>query len=149
MGADMLMAIAKEPRMTTAAAAWCDSLELSTEVRVKLEERVMLDRIERLEISETDLTNLDYMLDGEDEAEQEAALRELLKLAVNVLAQGRRDVTSLFLHNTWWMVSGGLSWGDSPTEAYDLLTAVDATRITERAMALREIKRAHATMADA
>ncbi|WP_162817556.1 hypothetical protein [Microbacterium paraoxydans] len=135
--------------MTTAAAAWCDSLELSTEVRVKLEERVMLDRIERLEISETDLTNLDYMLDGEDEAEQEAALRELLKLAVNVLAQGRRDVTSLFLHNTWWMVSGGLSWGDSPTEAYDLLTAVDATRITERAMALREIKRAHATMADA
>lgn len=149
MGADMLMAIAKEPRMTAAAAAWCDSLELSTEVRAKLEERVMLDRIERLEISETDLTNLDYMLDGEDEAEQEAALRELLKLAVDVLAQGRRDVTSLFLHNTWWMVSGGLSWGDSPTEAYDLLTAVDATRITERAMALREIRQAHATMVDA
>lgn len=148
MGADMSVAIAKEARMSAAAKAWCDSLELAPEVLVKIEQHVLLGRVQRLEISETDLGDLEHLLE-EDDAGEEAALRNLLALAVCTLAEGRRDVTTLFLHNTWWMVSGGMSWGDAPTDAYDLLTAVDAMGVTDRAMSVREVRAAHAAMVSA
>lgn len=150
MGMDMLIAIAKEPRMTPAAKAWCDSLELGPEGLVKIEQGVLLARVSRLEISESDLEHLEHLLEvGAEETAAEPALRALLELAVTTLAEGRRDVSSLFLHNTWWMVSGGPSWGDSPTDAYDLLCAVDAMGVTGRAMSVREVKAAHAAMVSA
>lgn len=63
MGMDMLIAIAKEPRMTPAAKAWCDSLELAPEGLVKIEQGVLLARVSRLEISESDLEHLEHLLE--------------------------------------------------------------------------------------
>ncbi|WP_449406956.1 hypothetical protein [Microbacterium maritypicum] len=142
----MMVAIAKEPRMSDAAKAWCEGLPLSIEEIVKIEQRVMLERVSRLEISDTEVANWGHLID-EDDPGAAAALRALLERAVVELAEGRRDVTSVFINKTWWMVTGGLSWGDTPTDAYDLIVAVDGFRITERAMSLPEVEAAHATAA--
>ncbi len=39
-----------------------------------------------------------------------------------------RDVTTLYIdeHKTWYLASGGLSWGDPPTDAYEVILTVDA-----------------------
>lgn len=147
MGMDMLLALAKEPQMSPAAKAWCDSLALSPEALQEVERRVLLARVARLEISEVDLEHLDYLL--EEEQESEEALRGYLEHAVVELAGVRRDVTSVHIKGSWWMASGGPSWGDSPTDAYNLLTAVDSMRVTERSLSVREVKAAHVAMANA
>lgn len=43
----------------------------------------------------------------------------------------RRDVTDLVLDGTVWLVSGGMSWGDDPSEAFRPLRAMAMAGITE------------------
>ena len=38
---------------------------------------------------------------------------------------GRRDVCELYLEGTYWLVSGGLSWGDLPTDAMETMTPLE------------------------
>lgn len=146
MGADMMVAIAKEPRMSDAARAWCEELPLSAEEIVKIEQRVMLERVSRLEISETEVADWGHLVD-EDDPGAAAVLRALLEQAAVELAEGRRDVTSVVINKTRWMVTGGMSWGDTPTDAYDMVAAIDSFRVTERAFSMPEVEAAHAATA--
>ena len=44
---------------------------------------------------------------------------------------GRRDVAELELGNTTYMMTGGMSWGDMPTEACEFLNLIEMSGVTE------------------
>ena len=52
-------------------------------------------------------------------------------------------------HTVYLTVTGGMSWGDTPTDAYDLVAVIDGLGITEQALSLREVKAAHTATAAA
>ena len=54
---------------------------------------------------------------------------EQLKEAVSEMDSYRRDVGSICLKNTNYIVSGGMSWGDMPTEAFDAISMLDFSGI--------------------
>jgi len=46
-----------------------------------------------------------------------------------IFAGSRRDVGHLFLEHRWWLISGGMSWGDAPTEAMRYIDIIDTSGI--------------------
>lgn len=60
-----------------------------------------------------------------------AELRTTAALAIDDLYAGcRRDASSVLLSNRWWVATGGMSWGDRPTETYDDVELLCALRVT-------------------
>jgi len=45
--------------------------------------------------------------------------------------QRRRDVDELLLDGTWWWVTGGMSWGDDPTDAWGGFTMLLAMGVLD------------------
>ena len=43
----------------------------------------------------------------------------------------RRDITEICIKDTWFAFSGGMSWGDQPTDAYDRVSLIWESGITE------------------
>lgn len=59
-------------------------------------------------------------------------IRELLTDAVAQIARnGRDELTTLTLDGTVWLLTGGLSWGDEPTEVYDAVNLIDLAGLFE------------------
>lgn len=143
MGADMTMAIAKESHLSAGAKAWCDEHLLSTDARTALELQALLARVDRLAISQDTVDNLEHLIPEDPEPNAET-LRAATRDAVIALNGHRRDVTSVYIANAWWLATGGLSWGDTPTDAYDMVMLIGELEITERAVTLPEIKTAAA-----
>lgn len=42
-----------------------------------------------------------------------------------------RDVTEMFLGGAYYIFSGGMSWGDQPTESYELISLVSESGVTD------------------
>ena len=61
-------------------------------------------------------------------------VREKIRAAANELFSNdicRRDVTSMHLHGRTYLMTGGMSWGDLPTEACEIMNLIDHCGITE------------------
>ncbi len=43
----------------------------------------------------------------------------------------RRDVAEVCLKGTWYIITGGLSWGDLPTDAFETISMLDDSGILE------------------
>jgi hypothetical protein len=56
---------------------------------------------------------------------------EILQEALDevIYSQSRRDVGHMFLDHKWWLISGGMSWGDTPTEAMNYIDILDSAGI--------------------
>ncbi|KDA04629.1 hypothetical protein DC31_05935 [Microbacterium sp. CH12i] len=137
----MTIAIAKDSRLSAGATSWCDEHSLDADARTALELRALLARVDHLEISQDTVDDLEHLLPEDPEPSAET-LRAATRDAVIALNGYRRDVTSVFIAKTWWLATGGLSWGDTPTDAYDLILLVSELEVTERAVSLAEIKAA-------
>lgn len=48
---------------------------------------------------------------------------------------GRRDLSLIMLDGTQWLITGGMSWGDTPTEIYDAIICLDVSNVTEEPIA--------------
>jgi len=46
-----------------------------------------------------------------------------------VYDQNRRDIGHMFLEHRWWLVSGGMSWGDPPTDAMRYIDIIDESKV--------------------
>jgi len=57
--------------------------------------------------------------DAEDQDPQ--VCKEIMIAAIEAYwyLDARRDVSYLYLDDVWYLVTGGMSWGDVPTEAYE------------------------------
>lgn len=65
---------------------------------------------------------------GEPDQERAALIRDLreaLHAALDEVLGGRRDVTTMqFAGRDYWL-TGGMSWGDTPTDAYEWVSALN------------------------
>ena len=63
---------------------------------------------------------------------REIASNYLIQAADALFGGGyRRDITEICIKDTWFAFSGGMSWGDQPTDAYDLVSLIWESGITE------------------
>ena len=80
-------------------------------------------------LSEEDLFHLDELTDRARAEFARMKLREALDEII--FNQRRRDTTELFLKDTYWVVTGGMTWGDVPTDAYDLVSLIGDSGVTD------------------
>ena len=48
-----------------------------------------------------------------------------------IFEENRRDIAHIMLEHKWWIISGGMSWGDSPTEAMNSIDILDSSGILD------------------
>jgi len=51
-----------------------------------------------------------------------------------------RDTATLVLEGRHYYITGGMSWGDTPTESYDVIALIEALGITEEPITDRELE---------
>ena len=80
---------------------------------------------EEIDLKEDDLYKLDdlYLM------KTRAMVRRCVKEAADEVLNNRRDVTYLTLKDTLYMFSGGMSWGDEPSDACHLLSLLNCSGI--------------------
>lgn len=135
MGADLLIARMSAPYRAT-ERPW--SIDLADAIRIGHER---LDAYDFAPWGEGDLEDLALNLgvrqwrhpdDQEPEprpvevehAELVQDLREALHSALDELAGWRRDVAELEFGGRPYWLTGGMSWGDTPTDAYESIAAL-------------------------
>ena len=57
--------------------------------------------------------------------------QELIKDALEevIYSNNRRDIGHMFLDHKWWLISGGMSYGDEPTEAMRYIDIIEESKI--------------------
>jgi hypothetical protein len=122
MGADFLLTCVRTPSV--------DENELHTRID-KLCSNALRDVLESIAGCGPDEWEPGRL--GSEAAETwQEGVRTYLKGAVTqVFFSPRRDVTTLTLDCTEWTFTGGMSWGDSPTDAFDLVEAIAITGIVD------------------
>jgi hypothetical protein len=83
----------------------------------------------------------------EDEIDTEVAgwqdrVRHRLLHCLEVLDDSRRDTAELCLAGRWWIFAGGMSWGDAPSDNYELLQGLAVACVTEEPVSAIELEAA-------
>ncbi len=96
---------------------WYDAQEITEEVEAECT------------LTEEDLWKLDDLTSKKIRD----MVRKKVKAAVDELFDGgcRRDVASMHLHGRNYLMTGGMSWGDLPTEACDLINLIEYSTVTD------------------
>jgi len=161
MGSCMMIAVAREPQLEEDAKAWCTAHGLDSAVREELLIRALEQRAAAVEISEdligfgdsntiTDEHGVEiYEDDPGWEQALNRAIRGALVRGVRTIMENVHEVTSLRMADGFWLATGGPSWGDLPTDAYESMNLVDAYEITGAPVAVAEIAAAAASTAAA
>jgi len=95
---------------------WYDSEEMKEEVSSEHE------------LKEEDLWKLDDLIS----IKIRSMVKSRIKDAVEEVLGGlyRRDVAYMNLHGRSYVMTGGMSWGDLPTEACDLINLIEYSQVT-------------------
>ena len=73
-----------------------------------------------------------FMIDDLETFFKRELVVELVKEALSeVLYSNRRDVGHVMIEGKWWIISGGMSWGDSPTEAMYYIDILDESGVLD------------------
>jgi len=142
MGADMLLYCCEDP--TDYAKAWPviqyridnmnnDHLDGIAEESLWYEAQEAWEEISDMDIKEDDL----YHLNDLYPIKMREMVREKLKEAVSQLigspesdfGNWRRDVATMTLNGASYMFTGGMSWGDSPSEACEYMSLIETAGI--------------------
>lgn len=108
-------------------------------------------------LSETVLEGIGQDL-GLDPNDAETSVQDFLHKAVSEVIEqpGLRDLTTLTFDGREWIFTGGMSWGDPPTESYDYVTALslsgicdDGNDLTVNIVANTELKAGDVLVGDA
>lgn len=138
MGADLLLAHCELPwdakAMRPILLERIEQASSDKSVHSYLED-VLYSEFEELEqeleeISESDLFSLDQLLFFRKKEE----VRSYLTEAIDYLFYSEgylRDVTELNIKGSWFLFSGGMSWGDEPTESFSYINAINMCGITD------------------
>ncbi len=73
-------------------------------------------------------------LDDQPPSETARLVRQRLHEAIGNLSESPRDLTTIDVPGYSILVTGGMSWGDSPTESFDDLEAIGWTPEVMRAI---------------
>jgi len=128
MGADFMVTLCRFPHKEEKANYLSEGPELASlmkERAANISERTLKGLMEYM--------GIDFEVTNTPEAECRQQLAEYID---EIFGTGyRRDVTVVMLDGTQWLVSGGMSFGDPPTYAYDALVCLDISGITEEPIA--------------
>jgi len=75
-------------------------------------------------------------------------VREMIRDGVAKVFEYWRDTTTLVLDDKWYIATGGLSWGDPPTECYDPVCMMDAISLFDKPITVAELRVAWAQLPD-
>jgi len=118
MGADLIVATARWPQYDTGEAMDPnDGKALETLTR----------RVDQL--TDAYLREIDEA--GRAEGLEPEAVRAELHSAVRLMCDGSRETTIHLLDGVRWLIAGGMSWGDEPSDAYRQVMMLDASGITD------------------
>jgi len=78
----------------------------------------------------------------------QADVRRRLIDCLEVFDNARRDTTELYLCDRWWIFAGGMTWGDPPSEAYELVNALALTSVTDEPITAAELAASTAQATD-
>jgi len=137
MGADMCLGICEEPRDWERAKEVIEyRLEnISSEVVNDIVDHYLCSELEdavsekEQALSEDDLYEIN---DLSNKVSQELGRKRIREALDEIFGDGyRRDVASIMLKDTYYIVSGGMSWGDSPTEAMADIDIIAMSGVTD------------------
>jgi hypothetical protein len=124
MGADMTVALAALPHYDdeaqTLLGMYADEHQKGAEFWYEASRLVGIRRITELKLGDDDLMNTIY----DDDEATVIDLRRRLQHASRDLTQRNREVAVITVAGRRYMVSGGMSWGDPPTDACDALDLI-------------------------
>jgi hypothetical protein len=123
MGADLIVAAARWPQYTDGEAVGTGDAGAWEVLRFRARN---LDR---------DGEAMARLMDEARGASTFAEMRAMLVKAVDLIREGGRDLTTLLLDGVKWLVTGGMTWGDDPTDAYQYVRLLDASGITDEPIA--------------
>ena len=80
-------------------------------------------------LSEDDLFSLNELTRIKS---REIVSNHLIQAADALFGEGyRRDITQICIKDTWFAFSGGMSWGDEPTDSYELVSLIWESGVTD------------------
>jgi len=80
-------------------------------------------------LSEDDLFSLNDLTKIKS---REIVSNHLIQAADALFGEGsRRDITEICIKDTWFAFSGGMSWGDQPTDAFELVSLISNSGVTD------------------
>jgi len=118
MGADLCLAITAYPTLKNGDMAQAGD-ELAGRVKAQL-----------ASIPDEALQDAAYGTGHDDDLED---FREMIGAAIDEIFGNPlppRDVNIVCLGGQWWVVTGGMSWGDDPTESFAAVTALEYLGVT-------------------
>jgi len=127
MGADFMVAVCRFPHMHNGKL-----LSESPQLASLLKERAAELPIESLNEC------MEYMYcDSKTTNTPEANCRNQLADYIDLVFTDSscRESALIMLDGTQWLITGGMSWGDTPTEIYDAIICLDLSGITEEPIA--------------
>ena len=163
MGADMTIAICRDIHYSKPAQRWLGERlvdrtnhGLSMQRSAALTNLLAEARILALDPLPNNYEDLFFwhstFYDRADEATEptftDDEVREMIRDGVAQVFESWRDTTTLFIDNKYWIATGGLSWGDPPTEAYDPVGMLDGLRLFDKAITIAELRVAWAQLPD-
>jgi len=120
MGADFIFATCRRLEDRDAAIGLVD--QLSDERLDRVVDQLSDERLDRV----WGLQTGDAPENDEDRKDEDRkAVRLFLKEAVDVACSDRRDLGWFQdSDDQYWLITGGMSWGDDPTDAYQYIMAI-------------------------
>lgn len=68
-------------------------------------------------------------VDDEREDDWQNAVRELILQGIECAVGSLRDCTIIEVHGIRILITGGMTWGDTPTDSYDAVSALAASGV--------------------
>jgi hypothetical protein len=88
----------------------------------------------------------DYLYDDPEHVYPDAQLEAWLADAIREAFAHPREVAEVSLDGRNWLITGGMSWGDAPTDSYEPIVTLETYRIFHRAVNLTELRAAIAAI---
>lgn len=123
MGADLILAFCPVP-----------SYDDGTVIKRKDEKRVRKEFIERVRAltPEQIASALEDVYPGDPDDSEDGVERFIAAYDEVFMSDGSRDVVDLCIGGRWYIFSGGMSWGDTPTDSYDSVNLLSCFDLLEK-----------------
>lgn len=146
MGADMMIAAARAPRFTGAAKRELARV-LADAVRSgipnswgRIVGEIAADRVVGNSIDPEDFSwHEEYLYDDPEHIYPEGQLQRWAAAAVRRVFERPREWEIAGFDGSEWLITGGLSWGDTPTDIFNEVGILDAYRIFNTRITVGEV----------
>lgn len=156
MGADFLYATAPmpyvQPMVRQLIERWCDEHDFHPDSLFDVYAQVGIERASRLDMEPSLLS--DYEMQFEMLADDGDTIEDWVRAQVSeavrtIVGPYRRDVSTIAFGAHAHYITGGMSWGDNPTEAFSHIEWLGSVDLFAQPITLAEARRALTALKEA